>query len=97
MPTVVCDWISDRAKEEIAKQRVNDEDRLLALIEADPRATQASLAAKMGWKLFSGEPNKMKAGRALKAMKGAKLIKETRAGNYKLTDEGKKTLKGDGE
>jgi hypothetical protein len=28
IPTVVCDWISDGAKEEIAKQRVNDEDRI---------------------------------------------------------------------
>jgi hypothetical protein len=49
----------------------------------------------MGWKLFSGEPNKMRAGRALKAMKGAKLIKETRTGNYKLTDEGKAAMKGE--
>jgi hypothetical protein len=31
IPTVVCDWISDTAKEDIAKQRLNDEDRLLAL------------------------------------------------------------------
>jgi hypothetical protein len=32
MPTVISEWISDGAKEEIAKQKVNDEDRLLALI-----------------------------------------------------------------
>jgi hypothetical protein len=93
MPTVVCDWISDGAKEEIAKQRVSDEDRLLALISADPRATLATLALKMGWKLFSGEPNKMKASRAIKAMK--KLVTETRTGNYRLTDEGKSVLGGE--
>jgi hypothetical protein len=91
MPTVVCDWISDGAKEEIAKQRVTDEDRLLAQIDADPKATLASLAAKMEWKLFSGEPNKMKVQRAIKGMK--KLVTQTRAGNYSLTDEGKETLK----
>jgi hypothetical protein len=93
MPTVISEWISDAAKEEIAKQRVSDEDRLLALIDADPKATQASLALKMGWKLFSGEPNRMKVSRALKGMK--KLVKETRAGNYQLTDEGEAALRGE--
>jgi hypothetical protein len=93
MPTVVCDWISDGAKEEIAKQRVGDEDSLLSLIDADPRSTLASLALKMGWKLFSGEPNKMKVSRAVKAMK--KLVSETRAGNYRLTDEGRAVLRGE--
>jgi hypothetical protein len=93
IPTVLSDWISDGAKEEIAKQRVNDEDRLLTLIEADPRATQVSLALKMGWNLFNGEPNKMKVKRTIAGMK--KLIKETRAGYYKLTDEGMSALRGE--
>jgi AAA domain len=95
IPTVICEWISDTAKEEIAKQKLNDEDQLLALIEADPKATQTSLATKMGWKLHSGEPNKMKAKRAIDAMKRTKLINETRAGNYRLTEEGKKVRKGE--
>jgi hypothetical protein len=45
IPTVVCDWISEDAKEEIAKQKVTDEDRLLQFIQADPKATLGSLAA----------------------------------------------------
>jgi hypothetical protein len=94
IPTVVCDWISDTAKEEIAKQKLNDEDLILAAIDADPKASQTSLAVKMGWKLYSGEPNKMKAQRLLKALKAAKLVTETRAGKYRLTNEGKKALKG---
>jgi hypothetical protein len=77
MPTVVCDWISDGAKEEIAKQKVNDEDKLLALIDALPKATLASLATKMGWRLFNGEPTKMKVARTIKGMK--KLVTQTRA------------------
>ena len=36
IPTVVCDWISDTAKEEITKQKLSDEDQLLAAIAADP-------------------------------------------------------------
>jgi hypothetical protein len=88
IPTVVCDWISDGAKEEIAKQRLNDEDRILAAIEADPKASTATLATKMGWTLYSGEPNKMKASRVIKTLKKEKLITETRAG-YQLTNKGK--------
>jgi len=95
IPTVVCDYISDQRKEEIAKQKVNDEDKVLAIIDADPTASLAVIATKMGWKLFSGEPNKMKAKRATDALKAAKLIKETRAGNHILTDEGRKALKGE--
>lgn len=95
IPTIVCDSISDTAKEEIGQQKVNDEDRVLAIIDVDPKASQADIATKMGWKLFSGEPHKSKAARCLKSLKDAKLIKPTRAGHHKLTDEGKKALKGD--
>jgi hypothetical protein len=94
MPTVVCDWISDTAKEEITKQKINDEDRVLAIIDADPKASQASLAIKLQWTLYSGEPNKMKVSRVLKSLKAAKLVTEIRAGKYRLTDEGRKALKG---
>jgi len=94
MPTVVCDWISDTAKDEIAKQKTADEDRMLALIEADPKASQAALAAKMGWALFNGDPHKTKAARCLKSLTSAKLIKTTRAGHHKLTPEGIAVLEG---
>jgi len=95
IPTVVCDHISDQAKEEIAKQKVSDEDQVLAIINADPAASLATIATKMEWKLFSGEPNKMRAKRSLAALKAAKLIKETRTGKHLLTDEGRKALKGE--
>jgi AAA domain len=94
MPTVVCDWISDAATEEIAKQKMNDEDRVLAIIDTDPAASWSSIAIKMGWQLFSGEPNKTKASRVLRALEKAKLIKQTRSGKHRLTNEGRKALKG---
>jgi hypothetical protein len=94
VPTVVCDWISDTATEEIAKQKLADEDLILAGIDADPNASWASMAVKMGWKLFSGEPNKTKVSRCLKALEKARLIKQGRSGKYRLTAEGKKALKG---
>jgi hypothetical protein len=93
IPTVVCDWISDQAKEKIAKQKVSDENQVLAIIDADPGVSLAAIAIKMEWKLFSGEPHKTRVVRCLKALKDAKLIKETRAGKHVLTDEGKKALK----
>jgi hypothetical protein len=94
LPTVVCDWISDTAKEEIAKQKSKDEDLILTAIDEDPKASQASLAVKMKWMLYSGEPNKMKVSRVLKALKGARLITETRSGRFQLTGDGRKALKG---
>jgi hypothetical protein len=94
IPTVVSQWISDSAKEEIAAQKVSDEDAVLKFVADDPKASLATLALKMGWKLFNGDPNKMRAGRCIKALIAAKLIKTTRAGNYALTDEGRATLKG---
>ena len=87
IPTVICEWISDREKENIAAQKVSDEDAVLKIIGDDPKATQPSIATKMDWKPHNGEPNKMKAGRCIKALLKDKLIKETRRGNYVLTDE----------
>jgi hypothetical protein len=94
MPTVVCDWISDTVKEEIAKQKTGDEDRVLAFIEGDPKASIAVLAAKMGWTLFNGDPHKTKVVRCLKSLASAKLVKPTRSGHYRLTDAGLEALKG---
>jgi hypothetical protein len=95
IPTVVCDWISDTAKEEIAKQKLTDEDQVLVAIAADPNASLATIAIKMGWKLHSDEPNRVKVSRYLKNLKAAKLIRETRAGKYRLTESGEKALKGE--
>jgi AAA domain len=74
IPTVVCDWITDTAKDEMAQQKISDEDKVLAIIEADPKASQAAIATKMGWKLFSGEPHKSRAARCLKSLKDAKRL-----------------------
>jgi hypothetical protein len=92
IPTVICEWVSDKEKENIAAQVVSDEDAVLKIISNDPKATQPSISIKMGWKLHSGEPNKMRAGRCIKALIKHKLIKETRRGNYVLTDEGERAL-----
>jgi hypothetical protein len=92
IPTVVCDWISESAKEEIARAKISDQDRLLALIDADLKATHASLAVKMDWRHFNGDPYKTKVKRCVDALLAAKLIKATRRGNWMLTPAGKDAL-----
>jgi hypothetical protein len=92
IPTVICEWISDKVKEDIAVQKTADEDRLLALIHADPKASQSDLAKGMKWTLYNGDPNKVRVGRCIKGLLTAKLIKVSRAGHHHLTGEGKKTL-----
>ena len=87
--------LTERAREEIAAAGRIDEDEILKLIDPDPAATLAKLAQAMGWKLFSGEPIKMRAKRCVDALKRAKLIKETRTGRWQLTPEGSKVLKGE--
>lgn len=97
LPTVIAEHISDQAQEDIADATRQNENAVLAFVASNPAASQASIAAAMGWKLYSGVPNRMKAGRCIKALVKAKLIKVTRAGHYKLTPEGEAVLKGETE
>jgi hypothetical protein len=92
IPTVICEWISDKEKESLAAQKVRDEDAVLKIIGGDPKATQPSMATKMDWKLHNGDPNKMRARRCIQALLKHKLIKETRRGNYVLTRDGQNAL-----
>jgi hypothetical protein len=91
IPTVICEWISDKEQENIAIQKTSDEDAVLQYI-AD-KATFPAIATAMGWKLYSGEPNKTKANRCVKDLIKAKLVKETRRANHVLTSAGKQALK----
>lgn len=90
IPTVICEWINDKQKENLAAQKTADENAVGKFISNNPTASQASIAIAMGWKLYSGEPHKTKAARCIKSLLKDKLIKETRSGNYILTPEGKK-------
>jgi hypothetical protein len=92
IPTVICEWVSDQEKERIAAQVMRDEDAVLKIISNNPKATLANVATEMGWKLHSGEPNKMRARRCINALAKDKLIKKTRRGIYVLTHEGQEAL-----
>jgi hypothetical protein len=95
LPTVICECLTDQAREEIAAAGRKDEDKILAIIDGDPAASLAKLAQAMGWKLHDGGPNKMRAKRCVDALKKDKLVTELRNGRYGLTDAGKKVLGGE--
>jgi hypothetical protein len=97
IPTVTAEYISEEAKEEIATAAREHENRALKFIGDNPSLTYSTLAIAMGWKLQSGEPNKMRAKRLVDELEDSKLVKKTRAGRYKITDQGKKVLKGEAE
>ena len=94
LPTVICEALTDQASEDIAAAGRKDEDQILALIDADPKASLSKLAQSMNWKLHDGGPNKMRAKRCVGSLKRDKLIKETR-GHHVLTDAGKMALRGE--
>jgi hypothetical protein len=94
---VIAEHISEEAKENIAKAARSAEDEALKYISDNPTCSLATLAIAMNWTLYTGEPNKRWATNVVKALISSKLIKETRAGRYKLTDAGAKALAGDDE
>jgi hypothetical protein len=93
IPTVICEWISAQAQEEINAKALNDEDQVLAMIEADSKISTAAIAMKLGWKMHNGEPYKMRAQRVLDRLIKEKLIKKTRAGHHHISEKGREELK----
>jgi hypothetical protein len=94
IPTVIAEHISDQAKEDIAAAAELDQNKVLAFIKLNPTASQSSIANAMGWRYHTGEPNKSRAARCLKALVEDKLLKATRRGRYLLTKEGEAVLVG---
>jgi AAA domain len=97
IPTCKCEFISDETKEELAKAKVVDENRVLELTNQNPTITLACIADAMRWKLHSGEPNKMRAQRCVRTLEKGKLLAKTRNGRWQITPKGKKALKGEME
>jgi hypothetical protein len=91
IPTVLCEWIDSTAQEKIERGKMLDQVNVLRAIVEAPHITQPQLAEKFGWKLHSGEPNKIRVGRIIKDLKAAKLI-EPEGYTLVLTNKGKKHL-----
>jgi AAA domain len=89
--TVIARPLSDTAQEELAKAIRSDEDQLLQVIAADPKASLAELARTAGWFNKQSEPLKAKAQRTVDRLKKAKLIAQERR-EYIISDKGAKIL-----
>lgn len=91
VPTVVAGHLSEASRTELAATARTNEDRLLAALADNGRASLADLAKALGWVFRSGLPNKMLVKRTLAKLKKHKLVSDDRDGPA-LTDAGKKAL-----
>lgn len=96
MPTVVASLLTDAAKDDMAKARRLDEDRLLQALNDNPTASLADLATKLNWLTGTGLPHKSKVHRSLERLQRDKLVTKDRD-RYVLTEKGKKAVKSDGQ
>jgi hypothetical protein len=92
IPTIVAEYVSDTAQEEMTKASRCDEDLALQALAGNPRASFAELATSLGWYANSGKPNRTKVQRTLGRLQRDKLIKKDR-GRYEITEKGQKALK----
>jgi hypothetical protein len=92
MPTVVASYLSETGQQELANVARSNEDKLLAEIARNGKASLTGYAVALGWYLKSGEAHKMQVKRAADALIKAKLITKER-GCFALTDKGLKALK----
>ena len=92
IPTIVAEYLSDTAQEEMTKASRCNEDLALQALAGNPGASLAELAANLGWYAKSGKPNRTKAQRTLARLQREKLIKKER-GRCEITDKGQKALK----
>jgi hypothetical protein len=88
IPTVICEWLSERAKEDIETAAFADQKRLLGFMHDNPKASLAELATKMDWKLHDGGPHKMRVKRAANAMIARKLLKKNALQEWEITEAG---------
>jgi hypothetical protein len=74
MPTVVCDHITEAAKESMIKAAKGDRELVLLAIRGNPGISLTDIASKVGFLYDGGEPNKSKAQRLVGDLTKRKLV-----------------------
>ena len=92
IPTVIAQFLSEEAQQEIPKAILGDEDRVLAEIARNSKASYSEIAQALSWFLRSGAPHKTKVVRAVTALASHKLVTKGR-GEITVTEKGEKVLK----
>jgi hypothetical protein len=92
IPTVIAEHLSEIGQEEMAKVARGDEDRLLAEIARDGKASLAEYARRCDWKQRDGSPYKTRVRRTLDELRRQKLITVDKRQGIELTEKGRKVL-----
>jgi len=93
IPTVVAQYLSEAAQEEMATAARAAEDEVLQAVSKNPGASVSAIAKQLGWMTGKGEPHKSKVQRAIIRLLKDKLLSRER-GRLLVTDKGKKVLEG---
>jgi hypothetical protein len=91
IPTVVASHLSEAGQQELANVARANENKLLAELAHNGKASQAELAKAVGWFMKNGEPYKVLVRRTMEKLTDHKLIVVERDG-VSLTPKGQKAL-----
>jgi hypothetical protein len=72
----------------LEEQAESEENRLLALVNSNPKATLREWATLLGWNDRNGQPMVSKVSRTLNQLKADKMVRKVRK-NWKITTAGK--------
>jgi hypothetical protein len=91
IPTVIAAHLSETGQEELANVARSNENKLLAELDRNGKASHAELAKALGWFMKNGEPYKVMVRRCVDILKNHKLITVEHDG-ISLTGKGQKVL-----
>jgi hypothetical protein len=91
IPTVIADYISETAQDNMATAARDRENQVLAAYADKPNASMIEIARALGWIFKNGEPDKTKVHRAANKLKDARLLIDER-GKPTNTDKGRRLL-----
>ncbi|MDB5605089.1 MAG: RecA-family ATPase [Bradyrhizobium sp.] len=92
IPTVVARHLGEIEKQRLTTDTLGRENQLLKAVHDHPEASLRDLAEMLGWRYKTGQPDQSKVTRALKALAGAKLLRQY-GRRWQLTPAGETELK----
>ena len=91
--SVIAKPLNMNESELLEEQAESEENRLLALVNSNPKATLREWATLLGWNDRNGQPMVSKVSRNLSQLKADKMVRKVRK-NWKITTAGKAEIGG---
>ena len=91
--SVIAKPLNMNESELLEEQAESEENRLLALVNSNPKATLREWATLLGWNDRNGQPMVSKVSRTLSQLKADKMVRKVRK-NWKITTAGKAEING---